>query len=298
MMRTLSVACAAMICITACATSPGGRVQRPSGQAMPQQERPLLSEVDKVSDLKALEAHVRRFPVERTLVVFDIDDTLLTTPEMAMGERSFFGSDRWYLWQNYGLPTEDKDKIGNCLFEVIAANADDSTEGSQVPTQSDAAAIVDRIPNDKLMLTSRAPVTKDATQRQLAWAGYRSFPSLNQGGGSLSIDLGRVVGVYDKGVFLTEGANKGKALVALLAATKRDYDYVILVDDTEKHILNMATEMALRRMGYLGLRYTGVKNDPPLEVTPAQVEAHRRDWQAFLGRHPDKKTRWEGKQCK
>ncbi|MBL8262215.1 MAG: DUF2608 domain-containing protein [Xanthomonadaceae bacterium] len=298
MMRTLSVACAAMICVSACVSSPGGRVQRPSGQAMPQQERPLLSEVAKISDLAQVKAHARNFPRASTLIVFDIDDTLLTTSEIAKNERKFFGSDRWYLWQNYGLPTEDKDKIGNCLFEVIAANADDSTEGSQVPTQADAVSIVADIPNDMLLLTSRGTSMKDATLKQLAWAKYRAIPSLGQVAGPMPIATDGVIGVYEQGVFLTEGANKGRALIALLDATGRRYDYVILVDDTEKNVLNMATAMAMRGIGYLGLRYTRIKNDPPLEVTPAQVEAHRRDWQAFLGRHPDKKTRWEGKQCK
>src|SRR5688572_29185733 len=144
------------------------------------------STVLKIKDLREVEAYASRLPRERTLVVFDIDDTLLTTPRQADGERVFFGSDRWYVWQAYGLPPSHPQKIGACLFEVITANA---AQARQVETQDDAMEILERIPNDKLMLTSRSPDMKAATDAQLASVGYRGVPSLSSGGTTVNITV-------------------------------------------------------------------------------------------------------------
>lgn len=281
--------------VAACAVVP----ERKGGKELVATTRsPLMpvpsSTVTKIADLKEVEARASELPRERTLVVFDIDDTLLTTPMEANGQRKFFGSDRWYVWQAYGLPPESPDKIGKCLFEVISTNA---AGAKQAETQDDAMEILGRVPNDKLMLTSRSPDMKAATDAQLASVGYTGIPSLTSKPTPLAITVDGIVGTYDNGVFLTKGANKGNALVELLKAVERNYDYVILVDDTEKNVLNMAISMALQRVNFLGLRYAGIKNDPPFEVVPEQIKAHQRDWDELLAQHPDQASRWKAGQC-
>ena len=54
-----------------------------------------------------------------TLIVFDIDDTLLTS-------ETFFGSDHWYEWQR-GLKKGDVGYVP-CKFDVIALNYEMGTQ--------------------------------------------------------------------------------------------------------------------------------------------------------------------------
>jgi hypothetical protein len=296
MMHAFTLACLSTALLCACAASPTHRRMESGSLSSTSTSSTAdpISEVTKAKDLKELEEWASKYPRERTLVVFDIDDTLLTTPEEPAGGRKFFGSDRWYVWQAYGIPKESEHRIGNCLFEVISTNA---LTAKQEETQDDAIEILMRLPNDKLMLTSRGRDMKAATDAQLRAVGYQGIPSLTSKATPLRITADGVDGTYDNGVFLTQGAHKGKALVALLNDIGRGYDYVILIDDTEKNVLNMAVSMALKRVNYVGIRYTGVKGDPPNEVTPEQVQAHKRDWQELRARHGDLTPRWDAGAC-
>src|SRR5687768_8045432 len=96
----------------------------------------------------------------RTLLVLDIDDTLLTSP-------TFFGSDAWYEWQKTLSPQSPG--YVPCKFDVVAMNYE---AGTQVPTQADAVAAINSIPLDKLMITARSPMYRGGTIRELQQAGY------------------------------------------------------------------------------------------------------------------------------
>ncbi|MFT6898895.1 MAG: hypothetical protein ACJA13_003322, partial [Paraglaciecola sp.] len=77
---------------------------------------PPISQIQQVADLTAAIKQAQALPLSSTLVVFDIDDTLLTATE-------FFGSDKWYDWQRGRalgpkgevLVTPAEDRV-NCLF--------------------------------------------------------------------------------------------------------------------------------------------------------------------------------------
>ena len=68
--------------------------------------------VGKTTTSAAFAAALAESP-KRTLLVLDIDDTLLTSD-------GFFGSDKWYEWQKT-LPASDPGKVP-CLFDVISLN--------------------------------------------------------------------------------------------------------------------------------------------------------------------------------
>jgi hypothetical protein len=257
---------------------------------------PAISQVRAITDLKQAEALASGLPRASTLVVFDIDDTLLTAPDIGTpAHPQFFGSDRWYVWQSKELQAGDPDKIG-CLFDVIALNYEAAT---QKPTQPDAPAIVGRIANDRLILTARSPDYRGATERELAKTGFAPIPALApedavifrwlaNGGGYMT---------YANGILMTRGANKGDALLALLGRIGRSYANVILVDDGEKNIQAMKAALAAKSINYYGLRYEGIKSDPLPPVTPRQIEESRaaiRDWSHLLERiYPERKARYE-----
>ena len=207
----------------------------------------------------------------RTLLVLDIDDTLLTSA-------GFFGSDKWYEWQKT-LPPGDPGKVA-CLFDVISLNYE---AGSQQPTQPDGPALINALPIDKLLLTSRNPLYRGGTLRTLRDAGYALPAMLGGQAEGRSWDFrkaaeARPVHVaYDQGVFMTTGQDKGQVLLDLLRRLGLHYERVVLVDDGEKNIANMQAALRAAGIDYLGLHYTRVDKT----IGQADAEAGRAGWQAW-----------------
>jgi acid phosphatase class B len=91
---------------------------RNSGNEHRSNQHPL-SQIVKVKDLSTAIDQAKALPLRSTLVVFDIDDTLLTATE-------FFGSDKWYDWQRgralspngQPLAIAEEDKV-SCLFDTL-----------------------------------------------------------------------------------------------------------------------------------------------------------------------------------
>ena len=247
-----------VVLLSACA----GQAVRPS--ATPE------SEVRASHDLADI-APALAESTKRTLLVLDIDDTLLTSD-------GFFGSDKWYEWQKT-LPASDPGKVP-CLFDVISLNYE---TGGQRATQPDGPALVNAVQVDKLLLTSRNPLYRGGTLRTLRDAGYAlPAPLAGQADGSSwdfrkAPDAAPVRITYDQGVFMTTGQDKGLALLALLQRLHTRYDRVVLVDDGKKNIDNM--QNALRKAGvdYLGLHYLRVDKS----IAAADAQAGRAGWPAW-----------------
>lgn len=228
------------------------------------------SEVRTTADLATI-APALAESTKRTLLVLDIDDTLLTSA-------GFFGSDKWYEWQKT-LPAGDPGKVA-CLFDVIALNYE---AGSQQPTQPDGPALVNGLQVDKLLLTSRNPLYRGGTLRTLDDAGY-ALPAMLGGQAEgrswefrKAADAKPVRVAYDQGVFMTTGQDKGLVLLDLLRRLDLRYDRVLLVDDGGKNIANMRAALRDAGIDYLGLHYTRVDKS----VGAAEAEAGRAGWQAW-----------------
>ena len=247
-----------VVLLSACA----GQAVRPS--ATPE------SEVRASHDLADI-APALAESTKRTLLVLDIDDTLLTSD-------GFFGSDKWYEWQKT-LPASDPGKVP-CLFDVISLNYE---TGGQRATQPDGPALVNAVQVDKLLLTSRNPLYRGGTLRTLRDAGYAlPAPLAGQADGSSwdfrkAPDAAPVRITYDQGVFMTTGQDKGLALLALLQRLHTRYDRVVLVDDGEKNISNMQNALRDAGIDYLGLHYTRVDKS----VDAADAANGRAGWQAW-----------------
>lgn len=235
-----------------------------------------VSEVRPSTDLKDVERLVETLPRETTLVVFDIDDTMLTATAEPPQEH-FFGSDRWFRWQ-MDLPSDHREKIRCLLDDVLAI---DYEAARLRPTQPDAAQIFNRIPNDKLFLTSRSPNYRGGTERELRHIGV-ALPALILGKEPILLEFldkdTRRQMSYANGLYMTSGADKGKALLQLFGDIRR-YKTVILADDGGKNIAKMKDALALANIDYYGLRYDRIKLDPfpaPLPpVSQAQIDESR-----------------------
>ena len=267
-----------VVLLSACA----GQAVRPS--ATPE------SEVRASHDLADI-APALAESTKRTLLVLDIDDTLLTSD-------GFFGSDKWYEWQKT-LPAGDPGKVP-CLFDVISLNYE---TGGQRATQPDGPALVNAVQVDKLLLTSRNPLYRGGTLRTLRDAGYAlPAPLAGQADGSSwdfrkAPDAAPVRITYDQGVFMTTGQDKGLALLALLQRLHTRYDRVVLVDDGKKNIDNMQAALRTAGVDYLGLHYTRIDKT----VEPADADAARAGWQAWqqllATTYPDRLKDFNSGQC-
>jgi hypothetical protein len=230
---------------------------------------PVLSQVDEVKDLNAIAAALAAAQGRKTLLVLDIDDTLLTS------ER-FFGSDAWYEWEKT-LPQGERVL---CKFDVIALNYEAST---QVLTQADAPALVNALTVDRLLLTSRGANYRGGTLRELAQAKYQLPPTLGQPTrGTMwtwtdPVDQRSATVSYDQGVFMTTGANKGRVLLDLLKERGLSYEHIILADDGRKNIDHMQAALAQAGVSYHGLWYTRIDKT----VSPAKAQEGKDGWAAW-----------------
>jgi len=231
---------------------------------------PASSEIRQTADLAAIAPALAESPLP-TLLVLDIDDTLLTST-------GFFGSDKWYEWQKT-LPAGDPGKV-SCLFDVISLNYE---AGGQQPTQPDGPALVNALAGDKLLLTSRNPLYRGGTLRTLGDAGYALPAPLGASAEGRSWDFRKAAGArpvrvaYDQGLFMTSGQDKGLVLLDLLRRLDLHYRRVVLVDDGRKNIDNMQAALRDAGIDYLGLHYTRVDKT----VSPGDAEAGRRGWQSW-----------------
>ncbi|UXI66254.1 DUF2608 domain-containing protein [Tahibacter amnicola] len=199
---------------------------------------------------------IRPLPPATTLVVFDIDDTLLSTAYLAgkSGSREFFGSDAWYNWQR-DLPDGDPHKQA-CRFAFLGMNF----EGEVGEPTVHAAKAVASVTLDKLILTSRSPDYRGGTERELKLSEV-PFPAPITTEPALTVYFNKTPMTYSNGILMTRGADKGKALEALLKSAQRPYTDVVLVDDGWKNILDMSDASAAAGRQFHGVLYNGVKRD-------------------------------------
>ena len=225
------------------------------------------SKLQEIKDLNELPKFLAEGQDKRTLLVLDIDDTLLTSPE-------FFGSDSWYEWQR-ALPNGHPDKI-RCLYDVIAMNYE---SGLQVPTQADAPSIINSLKVDKIIQTSRSLASRAATIRELLDAGYELPAAL-----SAKID-GKLYQLnpadpksatisYHRGIYMGSGQDKGSLLTQLMKDGSLKYERVVFVDDGFKNIESMRVAMEKLQVEYVGLFFTRISK----AVTPDKERLAEQGW--------------------
>jgi hypothetical protein len=251
---------------------------------------PQASRMQEIKDLNDLPAVLSEGQGKRTLLVLDIDDTLLTSPE-------FFGSDGWYEWQR-ALPDGNPDKI-RCLYDVIAMNYE---SGVQVATQADGPSIINSLKFDKIIQTSRSLASRAATIRELLDAGYDLPPTLAQKiDGKLyqlnPADPKSATISYHRGIYMGGGQDKGTLLSRLIDEGSLQYDRIVFVDDGFKNIESMRVAMEARKVEYRGLFFTRISK----AVTPDKERLAEQGWvewqQLFALTFPGRFARMNAGKC-
>ncbi|WP_425062045.1 DUF2608 domain-containing protein [Pyruvatibacter mobilis] len=220
----------------------------------------------------ALELAESRSPSE-VLVVFDIDNTLLTSAQD-------FGSVPWFDWQDqirkksecvaYAVPNKQ-------IYNIVRLGY---ASGDMVETESTTDELIDELANVNgfpvMALTARGPDNRDATMRELEEDGlvFPTAPSCKGDGGWLcqgeriisgkeletraagnqQLEMGSYRNLsFNDGVMMVTGMNKGVMLRLLLDEIKEDISAVVFVDDGPKNIIHIQDAFA---------------NDSAVEVRP------------------------------
>jgi len=200
----------------------------------------------------ALAAHAKG---RRVMVVFDIDNTLLTMPQD-------LGSDTWFNWQR-SLDDTSTPQGQQAFADLIARNSTLLELSRMRPTQPDTPALIARLQAAHIpvyALSARSTDLRGATEDALAAAGIdlsgapECGPPLCTRRGKLTDReiraAARRIGMklpaqpflpvtVSDGVAMVTGADKGLILHLLLASLPDRYDDVFFVDDTFQNVRNV-----------------------------------------------------------
>jgi len=203
----------------------------------------------------------KKYGVENVLVVFDIDNTLMAMPQN-------FGSDQWFGWQSENCMKKKAPNfcVTNKFDDLLDIQGQIFAVSNMIPSEKETPAVVKNLQKKGykfILLTSRGPVFRNATERALKMNGFRFNESaIGPKGGYPSTytpytkkdykKFGLTKADMDKmgnksprpvsfmnGVFMTSGLNKGIMLKTILAKTKSKFKAIVFADDHEKHTKRM-----------------------------------------------------------
>lgn len=211
--------------------------------------------IESLSDFKKkIEKYIPNQSVSKTLVVFDIDHTLLHP-------RTDLGSSYWFKWQAGLLQTLENEP------EQIAATYDELNEITCkifetvpfVTVEKSAPKVFAEIVKESfpvIFLTARSPRLQRATLKQLSENDFDIKSLTNAPQLSHSVKLTqlekRFAGLTEQnpvlyspqGVMFSNEQDKGTILKAFLQRSGVHYDNIVLVDDSEKNVLSLQKAFA------------------------------------------------------
>ena len=226
----------------------------------------------------AVAEYADEFGPERVLLVVDIDNTIL-----AMNHP--LGSEQWFEWQRYLLDHEPRsnDLVADTFEGLLDAQGLLYNLGRMHPPQRDLPALVRRLQRigvHTMVLTSRGPEYRVATERELMRNGYDFAPTALDapslpGGEYLpyalddletdglnerdlaAFSMGTPKPVtYEDGIYMTSGQPKGAMLIALLHHAEPEVDAVVYADDRIHHVAYMFAAMVSRGKQIKAFHYT------------------------------------------
>jgi hypothetical protein len=235
---------------------------------------------------------------ERVLLVYDIDNTLLTM-------KQDLGGDAWFTWQ------EDLLKKTPSSPDLVAADFSGLLEwqgvfftlAKMIPTESRAVEIFNQFKKDgieTMILTSRGPEFRSQTERELNRNGFQigpmrtlanepatSFLNFEATGTTrfppaelqrLKTTSARPV-TFQKGIMMTSGQHKGVMLGTFLEKWQLDddFDAIVFIDDHAKHTDRVHDAMSSHVRELVTIRYS--KMDAQVSNFGRDQQNAKRDWQ-------------------
>ncbi len=242
----------------------------------------LASELTDTADFAkvgtAVVQYAQKVKPERILLVVDIDNTILAmdTP---------LGSDQWFEWQRFLLNNEPNSNylVANSFAGLLNAQGLLYNVSHMHPPQPNIPGMVRRLQAlgiRTLVLTSRGPEFRAATERELARNGFdfvkTAMPVHNVPCGSFipyELDHPEHDGLtkaemakfhlstprpisYENGILMTAGQHKGAMLLMLLHNAQDTVDAVVYDDDNIRHVAAVYAAVLARGKEITAFHYT------------------------------------------
>lgn len=236
-----------------------------------------------------------------TLVIFDIDDTLLEAV-------NFVGSNKWYNWQRgrtvkdlngKPLTINNEDKF-SCIFRTLGTLFE---LGSTQLTQKNAAQIVTQLKAyDLMLLTARTTIYREATERELNHNGINlSDKHLAELNAELAFNFDdgkRVAKVtYGNGIIMSSGLNKGLVLKNILERIGKTYQHIYFIDDSVANIANMQKEWQNENTNINIFHYTKVNKSISKEEIAQSIAAKKQFDKFLYTAYPDRFDAFQNELC-
>jgi hypothetical protein len=226
---------------------------------------------------ETVERFANKYGAEHVLLALDIDNTVMSMDQD-------LGSDHWFEWQRYLLENEPESRflVGKTFEDLLKVQGILYNRTPMHPPEAQQPAIIARLQKlgiATILLTSRGPEFREATQRELDRCQYkiaatalpvRGVPE----GAYLAYDPVRpeqdgltaaeIVTFklppprpvsYANGLFMTAGQHKGIMLLTLLKDSMRDIKAVIYVDDNVRHVGNVFSSTVDRGIDIASFHY-------------------------------------------
>jgi len=237
----------------------------------------LLATKDFADVAATVDRYVKEYGAEHVLLVLDIDNTVMSMDDD-------LGSDHWFEWQNYLLTNEPDSPhlVAHTFPGLLDAQGVLYDRGHMHPTQPDEPQLIAKIQQQgvaAILLTSRGPEFRGATERELKLCGYdfaksalavRDIPSGEylpydrkdpQKSGLKPAELvkyklctPRPV-LYANGCFMTAGQHKGMLLLTLLKHATNDITAIVYVDDNVRHVAAVFSAGVARNIEVTSYQY-------------------------------------------
>jgi FMN phosphatase YigB (HAD superfamily) len=233
-----------------------------------------------VNDLLFFQQQIKKDTpsISKTLIIFDIDDTLLTSTD-------FVGSNKWYHWQRgkksidphgHFFTIKPQQKF-NCIFRTLGTLFE---MGATQLTQKNAVSIFNHTQSlyDQIILTARTTHYRQATERELKKHHFIFPQFITKKDLTLDFtfhDAHRVANVtYKNGIIMASGLNKALVLKEILKKTNKTYTHIYFIDDSLKNIQHMKNfSLAFKKTSDLKIHwnlfhYRGIKQS----ITTSEIK--------------------------
>ena len=205
----------------------------------------LQGKILEVQNFKEITSHITK----DTLVLLDIDDTLLVPAQM-------MGSDAWFQhrrrnYEKVGLSSAEA--LEKALAEWNAVRHITEMEVVEQGTQE----IVQKMQGEGytvMGLTTQGLALATRTSRQLKDIGFnleRTAPSKK--GHYLNVHAHGAL--YREGILFTSGTPKGEAIFALCKIIGYTPKEILFINDKLTHLVDVEDEAVKKGVKYVGLRY-------------------------------------------